>query len=40
MIFAMELDPFKKIHQTLRVTMEAGISNHVWTLEGIVNLLN
>jgi hypothetical protein len=29
------------IHQTLRVTpaMEAGIANHVWTLEEIVNLL-
>jgi len=32
---------FARIHQTLRVTpaMEAGISNHVWTLEEIVNLL-
>jgi hypothetical protein len=32
---------FCRIHQTLRVTpaMEAGISNHVWTLEEIVNLL-
>jgi hypothetical protein len=28
-------------HQTLHVTpaMEAGISNHVWSLEEIVNLL-
>ena len=32
---------FRRIHQTLRVTpaMEAGIANHVWTLEEIVNLL-
>jgi hypothetical protein len=32
---------FARIHQTLRVTpaMEAGISNHVWSLEEIVNLL-
>jgi hypothetical protein len=32
---------FVRIHQTLRVTpaIEAGISNHVWTLEEIVNLL-
>jgi hypothetical protein len=32
---------FALIHQTLRVTpaMEAGISNHVWTLEEIVGLL-
>src|ERR1039458_4496466 len=32
---------FARIHQTLRVTpaMEAGISDHVWTLEEIVNLL-
>jgi cell fate regulator YaaT (PSP1 superfamily) len=31
---------FARIHQTLRVTpaMEAGISDHVWTLEEIVNL--
>jgi hypothetical protein len=29
---------FARIHQTLRVTpaMEAGITNHVWTLEEIV----
>ena len=33
---------FCRIHQTLRVTpaMEAGISNHVWTLEEIVGLLD
>jgi hypothetical protein len=33
---------FARIHQTLRVTpaMEAGISDNVWTLEEIVNLLN
>ena|ERR1035438_426213 len=32
---------FVRIHQTLRVTpaMEAGISNHVWSLEEIVGLL-
>ena len=33
---------FARVHQTLRVTpaMEAGISDHVWSLEEIVNLLN
>lgn len=33
---------FARIHQTLRVTpaMEAGISDHVWTLEEIVSLIN
>jgi IS1 family transposase len=32
---------FGKIHQTLRVTpaMEAGVSNHVWSIEEIVGLL-
>jgi IS1 family transposase len=32
---------FARVHQTLRVTpaMEAGISEHIWTLEEIVNLL-
>ena len=32
---------FCRIHQTLRVTpaMEAGIADHVWTLEEIVNLI-
>lgn len=32
---------FARIHQTLRVTpaMEAGIANHVWTVEDIVGLL-
>jgi hypothetical protein len=32
---------FCRIHQTLRVTpaMEAGVSNHVWSLEKIVNLI-
>jgi IS1 family transposase len=31
---------FARVHQTLRVTpaMEAGISNHIWSLEEIVNL--
>ena len=33
---------FARIHQTLRVTpaMEAGVSDHVWELEEIVELLN
>src|SRR5260221_13762469 len=33
---------FARIHQTLRVTpaMDAGISDHVWTLEEIVSLLD
>ena len=33
---------FVRIHQTLRVTpaMEAGLANHVWTLEEIVDLLD
>ena len=32
---------FARVHQTLRVTpaMEAGISNHVWSLQEIVALL-
>ena len=32
---------FTRIHQSLRVTpaMEAGVSDHVWTLEEIVSLL-
>jgi IS1 family transposase len=32
---------FARVHQTLRVTpaMEAGISNHVWSLDEIVNLI-
>ena len=32
---------FARIHQTLRVTsvMEAGVSDHVWTLEEIVHLI-
>jgi hypothetical protein len=31
---------FARIHQTLRVTpaMEAGVSDHVWTLEEIATL--
>jgi hypothetical protein len=31
---------FCRIHQTLRVTpaMEAGIANHIWSLEEIVSL--
>jgi hypothetical protein len=33
---------FCRIHQSLRVTpaMEAGVSDHVWTLEKVVSLLN
>ncbi len=33
---------FCRIHQTLRVTpaMEAGISNHVWSLQELIGLLN
>jgi hypothetical protein len=33
---------FARVHQTLRVTpaMEAGVSDHVWTLAEIVGLLN
>ena len=32
---------FGRIHQTLRVTpaMEAGISDHVWSIEDIVGLM-
>jgi hypothetical protein len=32
---------FCRVHQTLRVTpaMEAGIADHVWTLEELVGLL-
>jgi hypothetical protein len=32
---------FGRIHQTLRVTptMEAGVADHIWSLEKIVNLL-
>src|SRR3990167_5790088 len=34
-------DPAAGIHQTLRVTpaMEAGVSDHVWSIEEIVGLL-
>jgi hypothetical protein len=33
---------FARIHQSLRVTpaMAAGVSEHVWSLEEIVSLLN
>jgi hypothetical protein len=33
---------FCRIHQSLRVTpaMEAGVSNHVWSLEEVIALLN
>ena len=32
---------FVRVHKTLRVTpaMEAGISNHVWTMEELVGIL-
>jgi hypothetical protein len=32
---------FARVHMTLRVTpaMEAGISQHIWTIREIVNLL-
>ena len=32
---------FARIHQTLRVTpaMQAGIANHVWSIEEIIGLL-
>jgi hypothetical protein len=32
---------FCRVHQTLRVTpaMEAGLTDHVWTLEELVGLL-
>jgi hypothetical protein len=32
---------FCRVHQTLRVTpaMEAGVADHVWTLEEVVSLL-
>ena len=33
---------YARIHKTLRVTpcMEAGVSNHVWSLEEIIGLLD
>lgn len=33
---------FARVHQTLRVTpaMEAGIADHVWSIEEIVGLLD
>jgi hypothetical protein len=33
---------FGRVHQTLRVTptMEAGIADHVWSIEEIVRLLD
>ena len=32
---------FARVHQTLRVTpaMEAGVADHVWTLEELIGLL-
>ena len=34
-------DNFGRVHQTLRVTpaMEAGLTDHVWTIEEIVALI-
>ena len=33
---------FGRVHQTLRVTlaMEAGVADHVWSIEEIVGLLD
>ena len=33
---------FARIHQTLRVTpsIQAGIANHVWSIEEIISLLD
>ena len=33
---------FGRVHQTLRVTpaMEAGIANHVWSIEEIIQLIH
>jgi hypothetical protein len=33
---------FSRIHQTLRVTpaLEAGIANHVWSLDEVIALLD
>ena len=33
---------FARVHQTLRVTpaMEAGVSDHVWSIEEIVDLMD
>jgi hypothetical protein len=33
---------FARVHQTLRVTpaMEAGIADHLWSIEEVVGLLN
>jgi hypothetical protein len=33
---------FCRVHQTLRVTpaMEAGLSDHIWTIEEMVKLLD
>lgn len=33
---------FCRIHRTLRVTpaMEAGISDHVWSIEELIGLMN
>jgi hypothetical protein len=38
----IRFDRLRRVHQTLRVTpaMEAAISDHVWSLEEIVKLLD
>ncbi len=38
----MNMRRFTLIHKSLRVTpaMEAGVSNHVWSVEEIAELLN
>ena len=40
-LYFMSYD-FRWVHQTLRVTpaMEAGIADHIWSVEEIVNLLD
>ena len=39
--FTRLTNAFGRVHQTLRVTpaMEAGVANHVWSIEEIVGLL-
>jgi hypothetical protein len=40
-LFAMHYN-FARVHKTLRVTpaMEAGVTDHVWTMEEIAGLAN
>jgi hypothetical protein len=37
----LKLDRYPLVHKTLRVTpaIEAGIADHAWNIEGIVELL-